>query len=52
MTESVFWRCTPIKLFALLDAHNRANTPDEENNAKPKQKAEKLTLEEAMSWKR
>ena len=52
MTETTFWKCTPIKLFALLDAHNRANTPseDEENSVQPKQKVEKLSLEEALAW--
>ena len=52
MTEIQFWSCTPRKLFALLDAHNKANTIDDDENVveqKP-QKAEKLTLEEALAW--
>ena len=51
MTEQGFWKCTPCKLFALLEAHNKANTVDEDNNEyKPKQKVEKLSLEEALAW--
>ena len=49
MSESIFWKCTPKKLFSLLEAHNKANTVDEEEN-KPKQKVEKLSLEEALAW--
>lgn len=53
MSDATFWRCTPNKLFAILGAHNKANSTDEEDNkGQPKQKVEKLTLEEAMSWKR
>lgn len=58
MNESTFWGCTPRKLFALLETHNKVNTIDEDGNSqneysKPKkQKAEKLTLEEALAWAR
>lgn len=52
MTEGTFWKCTPKKLFALLEAHNKANTIDEDENGeyKPKEKVEKLSLEEALAW--
>ena len=42
MSEKLFWRTTPRKLFSLLDAHNKANSVDEEDK---KQEPEKMTLE-------
>lgn len=42
MSEELFWRTTPRKLFSLLDAHNKANSVDEEDK---KQEPEKMTLE-------
>ena len=44
MDEKEFWKATPRKLFSLLDAHNRANSVDEED--KPKQEPQRMTLEE------
>lgn len=45
MNEEQFWRCTPRKLFALLEAHNRANAVDEAE----KPQAQKMTLEDLRS---
>lgn len=41
MDEETFWRCTPRKLFALMDCHVEANTTQEyrqENNIKGRKK--------------
>ena len=29
MSEEVFWKCTPRKLFSLIEVHARFNNPDE-----------------------
>lgn len=47
MKESEFWRCTPKKLFALLEAHNRANSVEE--NEEKSSKPQKMTLEDLRS---
>ena len=45
MNEKEFWKVTPRKLFSLLDAHNKANSVDEEDEA-PKREPQRMTLEE------
>ena len=52
MDEYTFWNCTPRKFFALLDAHNRANTVDDDDDKKSKSnsKVEPVTLEELKAW--
>ena len=50
MTEEVFWRTTPRKFFALLGAHNRANTNDESEEKKPNKEVPRATLEDMKAW--
>jgi hypothetical protein len=50
MDERTFWKTTPRKFFALLDAHNRANTYEETEEKTSNQKVEPATLEELMAW--
>ena len=53
MTEESFWSYTPRKFFALLEAHNRANSTDDEEKktaTKDNQKVESVTLEELQAW--
>jgi hypothetical protein len=45
MNEKEFWKCTPRKLFMLIDAHNRANSEEEEGEP------ELLTLEELIAMR-
>ena len=45
MNEEEFWKTTPRKLFSLLDAHNKAESIDEEDSTK-KQEPQRMTLEE------
>ena len=53
MDEKSFWSYTPRKFFALLEAHNRANSTDDEDTKttiKDNQKVEPVTLEELQAW--
>lgn len=53
MDEETFWKSTPRKFFALLDAHNKANTYDDKDEGKTalsNQKVESVTLEELQAW--
>lgn len=34
MSEEVFWRCTPRKLFSLMDVHVQLNTTEEQRAEK------------------
>lgn len=54
MDSRTFWRTTPRKFFALLEAHNRANTVEEDDEVKvekfKKGKVEPATLEDMKAW--
>jgi len=47
MPEESFWRITPRKLYALLDAHIRANDPEK---AKGKTTDPKAAVKAIMKW--
>ncbi len=47
MKEEVFWRCTPRKLFSLINVHARINNPDE---AKPSGVSNKNVAKEIAGW--
>lgn len=56
MSEDTFWRCTPRKLFALMDVHIDMNMTEEqkaENGIKPRnmnQKSNKEVTSAIASW--
>lgn len=45
MSEEEFWRCTPRKLYAMLEVHFRLHSTDEQKEQ------ERLTLQELLSWR-
>jgi hypothetical protein len=47
MEESTFWRCTPRKLFSLIDTHIRINNPDE---AKPSGQSNQSVAKDIAGW--
>jgi len=49
MPEPLFWRTTPRKLHALLDAHVRANSP-EQAEKKPSKGSNKNAVKSIMAW--
>jgi hypothetical protein len=56
MSEETFWKCTPKKLFALMDVHIDMNMTDEqkaENGIKPRNmngKNNKEVVGSIASW--
>jgi len=49
MSEEKFWHTTPRKLHALLDAHVRANSP-EQAEKKPGKGNNKDAVKSIMNW--
>ncbi len=49
MSDSEFWRSTPAKLFALLDYHNKIESPNEKG-IKPPSATRKMTLDDFRGW--
>jgi hypothetical protein len=50
MPEESFWRTTPRKLHALLDAHIRANDPEQAEKMKPNKGSNKESIKSFMNW--
>jgi hypothetical protein len=47
MSEEIFWRCTPRKLFSLLDVHVKVNSSDENGGGTHNQKQ---AIDAVASW--
>jgi hypothetical protein len=47
MREEIFWRCTPKKLFSLIEVHATINSPD---GVKASQSSNKDVLREISGW--
>jgi hypothetical protein len=50
MTEEEFWKCTPRKLFALLEVHDEVNGSAEEHGQNGKITNPQQVLKQFMSW--